>query len=117
VKDSEAGPSVRQLEQRVLQALCQGTPQGSIRETALSLLRGYRWQDPLHQAIFEAVLVIPSESPAKLRLELPARLTRRGFPDFDLEIFFAPHGLSVDEAGQLMRKLARHQAPLPREIT
>lgn len=89
----------------MLQALAQGTPQGSIREAARGLLRGYRWREPLHGAIYDAMLGIPSESPEAIRLELPARLTRRGFPDFDLEMCFTPHGLSKAGAERLIERL------------
>ena len=89
----------------MLQALCQGTPQGSVRATARDMLRTYRWREPLHHVIFEVVLSIPTEAPEVIRDQLPARLTRRGFPDVDIEDLFKPHGLSKEEAEHLIRQL------------
>ena len=89
----------------MLRALCQGTPQGSVRATARDILHSYRWREPLHHVIFEVVLSIPTEVPEVIRTQLPARLTRRGFPDVDIEDLFKPHGLSKEEAEHLIRRL------------
>ena len=106
-RNSEASERSRILkdERRVLQALCQATPQGSVRATARDILRTYRWREPLHHVIFEVVLSIPTEVPEVIRAQLPARLTRRGFPDVDIEDLFKPHGLSKEEAERLIRQL------------
>ena len=106
-RNSETGEQSHILkdERRVLQALCQGTPQGFVRATAKDILRTYRWREPLHHVIFEVVLSIPTEIPEVIRTQLPARLTRRGFPDVDIEDFFEPHGLAKEEAERLIRHL------------
>jgi len=96
---------ILEVERQVLRALCQGTPQGSVRATARDILRTYRWREPLHQIVFEVVLGIPTEAPEVIREQLPARLTRKGFPDVDIEGFFKPHGLSKEEAERLIRQL------------
>ncbi len=93
------------MELRVLQALCQGTPQGSIREETRRLLHSYSWQDQLYQVIYEALLSIPSESPEMIRSQLPARMTRRGFPDFEIEALFTPHARSKAEIEKIMQQL------------
>ncbi len=93
------------MELRVLQALCQGTPQGSIHEAARHLLRSYHWREPLHQVIYEVLLTIPSETPEMVRSQLPARMTRRGFPDFDIKALFTPHGASKAEIEKVIRQL------------
>jgi hypothetical protein len=96
---------ILEVERRVLGALCQGTPQGSVRATARDILRTYRWREPLHQIVFEVVLSIPTEAPEVIREQLLARLTRKGFPDVNIEDFFKPHGLSKEEAERLIRQL------------
>jgi hypothetical protein len=96
---------VAEKERRVLRALCQGTLEGSVRASARALLAGYQWREPLHQVIFEAVLSIPGDSPELIRSELPGRMTRHGFPDFDLDDLFHPQDLSKDEVEGLMREL------------
>jgi hypothetical protein len=103
-----AGPDPAEVigvEQRVLRVLCQGTPEGSIRETARMVLRGYRWRELMHQVIFDILLSIPTEMPGVIQSQLPARLTRRGFPDVDIDDFFQPHGMSKKHAEELMQFL------------
>ncbi|HEY6291779.1 MAG TPA: hypothetical protein VI455_09505, partial [Terriglobia bacterium] len=82
-----------EIERRVLAALCRGTEEGPVRESARQLLADYRWREPVHQIVFEIVVRFPSTSTGALREQLPARLTRRGFPDFDFaSLFNAPPG-------------------------
>lgn len=97
-------------ERRVLRALCQGTFEGNVRASARALLAGYRWREPLHQVIYEAILAIPGDTPGVIQSELPARLTRRGFPDFQLDDLFRSQNLSKDEVEGLMRELASRDA-------
>ena len=78
----------RDLELIVLRALCQGKLGGAALESVRLMLGSYRWREPLHQALFEIILSIPRHRPEALRDLLPARLTRRGFPDFDFQDFF-----------------------------
>jgi hypothetical protein len=92
-------------ERRVLQALCQGTRQGSLRAAGKRLLGDYRWHEPLHQVLFELLSGFPSDDVGLLRDELPSRLTRRGFPDVAWEEFFEPHALSKKQAERLVRQL------------
>ena len=97
--------SIIEAERRVLQAICQGTGEGSVRETAKRVLNGYRWREPSHQVIFEVLLTIPSDVPQVIQEQLPARVTRRGFPDAEWEKIFVPHNLTREKAEGLMRKL------------
>ncbi|HEV2491678.1 MAG TPA: hypothetical protein VG204_01245 [Terriglobia bacterium] len=103
---SPESADIVEAERRVLRALCQGTLEGSVRASARALLAGYQWHEPLHQVIFDVVLSIPSDIPEVIQSELPAGLTRRGFPDFDFDDLFRPHDLSKDDAERLMSDLA-----------
>ena len=100
-----------ELEGLVLRALCRGslqeraTPPASAREEARRRLAGYRWREPLHQAIFAIVVSLPSDDPKVLREQLPARLTRRGFPDFELDDFFRPVDLSYEQVLRLIEEM------------
>lgn len=93
------------LERHLLQALCNEGAGKQGREVARRGLAGYRWHEPVHQAIFEIVMSFPSASVHALREQLPARLTRRGFPDFEFESLFEPLGLASGELQQLITKL------------
>ena len=92
-------------ERQVLRALCQGTPQGSVREIAKHILKDYRWRGPLNDVLFETLASLETDSPEVLRAQLPAVLTRRGFPDVPWEDFFAPHRLTKEDSEKLMRRL------------
>ena len=93
------------LERRVTQSLCQCPAQGAAHESTRQRLKSYRWQEPLHQAIFETLRDLPPLPADALRRQLPARLTRRGFPDVNWEEFFAPPAASPDELEGLLGKL------------
>ncbi len=94
-----------ELEKLAVRVLCLGTPQGPVKEIVIPLLRNYRWQSQLHQAVFKALAATPSDDPSILRDLLPAKLTRMGFPDVEWETFFAPHSLSRNESLALARRM------------
>ncbi len=98
-RESRAG-----LERQVLQALCRAAAQGS-NSAWQQRLTGYRWQEPIHRLVFEILCDLPRISPAALREQLPTRLTRRGFPDADWEIFFAPSAPAAEKIEELIEKL------------
>jgi hypothetical protein len=95
------------LERRVLRALCSKTAESQGRDSARRGLANYRWREPVHQAVFDVILSFPSASNQALREQLPGRLTRRGFPDFDFESLFARLEPESGELGQLIAKLRR----------
>jgi hypothetical protein len=94
--------SKAKLEMLVLCAVCQGTPQGPVRDAALRLLKDYRWREPVHEAMFRCLAQL---SAANFRDELPACLTRKGFPDVDWNALFDPQALTKDEVERLMQEL------------
>jgi len=88
---------VLDLESKILRALCStpspsnsSAPQiASARPAILAKLRAYRWQDPEHRVVFEALTLLPGRNPAELREQLPAQATRMGFPDVNWDHYFA----------------------------
>lgn len=94
-----------ELERRVLGALCLGTREGSAKELARSILAAYRWREAVHGAVFDIVMSFPASGAVVLGEQLPARLTRRGFPDFDIAALFASPQPSQEEAAAWMRRL------------
>lgn len=107
-RDSLTGrESLVDLERRVLAILCQSGGQGAVRGQARQLLANYRWSDAAHQVLFEIVMTFPTSSCQALRDQLPARLTRRGFPDFDFQGLFNVSILSPSNAEEWMRELAQ----------
>lgn len=107
-RDSPIGrESLVDLERRVLAILCQSGGEAAVRGQARQLLANYRWSDAAHQAVFEIVMSFPGPSCQALRDQLPARLTRRGFPDFDFQGLFNVSIPSPSNAEEWMRELAQ----------
>ena len=95
----------------MLQFLCQNNQnerEGSILGQD-TLLGDYTWSELLHRVIFEAIRSSPPGSPQFLQARLPAMLTRRGYPDVDLDPFFQPHGLTQAEVERFMKELKECQ--------
>lgn len=93
-----------QLELRVLQVICQGALLGETEEAAARELFGtYEWQDPIHSLIFKSWLLLRDTSQETFREQLPAMLTRRGFPDVDL----APYFLSPEPTNKSLEDLVK----------
>jgi len=97
--------AVSETERRVLKALCQLPREVRARDLARQLLAAYAWREAAHQAVFEIVMSFPSTSTQALREQLPARLTRRGFPDFDFEALFESPAPRAKEAQAAMEQL------------
>ncbi len=83
-----SGPEQQRMEFEVLQAICQGALLGETEEAARELIGSYKWQDPIHSLIFKSWLSLRGASQETFREQLPAMLTRRGFPDVDLAPYF-----------------------------
>ena len=107
MKPPDPTEEISLTETKVLAALAEGTTDGSIQDVARAFLGQYRWHDSAHQIIFEALMTIPSENVETIRSQLPARLTRMGFPDLDWETLYAMPRLSRAEAERLIESLAR----------
>lgn len=103
-----AGPTREEIlaaEADVLRAMCAGTPQGTVWDRGMLLLGAYPFQDVVHQLIFDTLQEINTDLPDIIRKQLPARLTRKGFPAVETEKFLGRHPLSAPEALNLMQKL------------
>lgn len=89
--------TIVEAEFRALQAMCRQPGQGPVWERAIELLSDYRFRDPLHQLVFDALRGIPA-APQNLQTLVTQCLTNRGFPDVDIEPFFHAHAMSDDLA-------------------
>jgi hypothetical protein len=116
-----------------LALLCQ-CPAGDPRRAELeALLARHSWHSEDHRVVFEA-LAGWRAGPEAIRDGLAARVTRRGFPDIELEPYFAPVAESLESALSRLREdlaaapsgstlhRAQHQGdatgsdPAPREL-
>jgi hypothetical protein len=99
--------SVTELELAVLCALCVQPGRDAARAKLANELRGYRWEHADHRVIYEALIETNTADRETLRRELPAAVTRMGFPDIDWERFFAANATPVppDRIFELIREL------------
>ncbi len=85
-----------------LRAMCQGTAQRSVFSDGRAILSNYPFLDADHQLLYDTLCEMNTEAPERIRSLLPARLTKKGFPDFDIQTFFQPHNLAADVAVSMM---------------
>jgi hypothetical protein len=86
---------VIELERKLFRALFSEPPAHSssvrdenARAAIVARLLAHRWQDPEHRVVFEALRSLPGRHAAELREQLPAQVTRMGFPDVDWDEYF-----------------------------
>lgn len=89
------------LERNTLRFLCSMLIKSGTRGEICRLLDPGVFQDPLRRVVFEEIRQLGSIDSRRLRELLPARITNRGFPDFDLQAFLAPHEVTEKEIDQL----------------
>jgi hypothetical protein len=88
--DRHPSNSILALERRILHALCVGANSPDDWDHLAGRLAGYRWLGSDHKVVFEALRAIKSRDPKTRRDELPAQVTRMGFPDVDWKPYFEP---------------------------
>ena len=89
------------LERDALRLLCSVLIQPITRVELARLLDVSLFQETIHRVMFEEIRSIGAVSSPKLRELLPARITTRGFPDFDLREFLSPDFVSAAEIERL----------------
>ena len=90
-----------QLERNTLRLLCSVLLKPGTRLEICRLLAPGVFHDPMQRVVFEEVRALGAIESRRLRELLPARVTNRGFPDFDLHDFLAPHEVSEAEIDKL----------------
>jgi hypothetical protein len=89
------------LERNTIRFLCSVLIKGGTRSEICKLLDPRVFQDPLRRVVFEEIRALGPIESRSLRSLLPARVTNRGFPDFDLHALLAPHEVGESEIDQL----------------
>ena len=90
-----------QLQKNTLRFLCSVLIKSGTRAEICKLLDPGVFGDPLQRVMFEEICALGSIDSRRLRALLPARVTNRGFPDFDLDGFLAPHEVGEREIDHL----------------
>jgi hypothetical protein len=94
-------PDREQMERNTLRLLCSMLVKPGTRLEICRLLHPNDFLDPLRRTVFEEVQAAGIASSKQLLSALPARVTGRGFPDFNLEKLLAPKLASEAEIEQL----------------
>jgi hypothetical protein len=90
-----------QLQKNTIRFLCSVLIKSGTRAEICKLLDPAVFDDPLHRAVFEEIRDLGPIHSRRLREILPARVTNRGFPDFDLRSLLAPYEVSEKEIDHL----------------
>jgi hypothetical protein len=88
-------------ERQALRLLCSNLIQPRTRVELCQLLEPSLFQDVLHRVTFEEIQTAGGVSAVRLRESLPARITNRGFPDFDLHAFLGQDTATESEVEDL----------------
>lgn len=76
------------IERQILRALCSDNARAEtghfVRE-----LSSYSWRDPEHATVFQAIRSLAARGRTSWRDELPAEVTRMGFPDVEWPRYLA----------------------------
>jgi hypothetical protein len=98
-----------QIERDILRELCAGPIESRDWHRIIHRLGTYEWKDPEHKVVFDALQAIKSDDAVTRRRELPAQVTRMGFPEVDWAKYLdadAQPGVPVD---QLIDRLASRE--------
>jgi hypothetical protein len=103
--ESSLNPLHDSLERDTLRLLCSNLIRPVTRVELSGLLDSSLFDDPLHRAVLEEISALGPVPPARLRELLPARITNRGFPDFNLSEFLGRDQATEDEIEKLFRSV------------
>jgi hypothetical protein len=90
-----------QLERDTLRLLCSVLIKSGTRLEICRLLDPAVFQDPLQRVVFEEIRALGAIESRRLREILPSKVTNRGFPEFELRDFLAPHEVTESEIDKL----------------
>lgn len=94
-------------ERQALRLLCSNLIRPLTRMELCNLLDSSLFQDTLHKVAFEEIRAAGAVPAARLREALPARITNRGFPDFDFMEFLGKDTASEQEIETLFMSVLR----------
>jgi hypothetical protein len=93
------------LESEILRVLCGAISDLAFLAECFKRLASYRFVEPEHQVVFDALHSLSPGDANTLRERLTVRLNNQGFPDINLVQFFAPSSLPRDAALELVGHL------------
>lgn len=102
--------AIPEMELMVLRCVIQMPAGGPQYGGVLALLASHTWSDHDHQVVFEVLGDLVGRSPQPLRVWLAAALTRKGFPDVDLNPYFIPTELTIEQLLRCVHELTGERA-------
>ena len=96
-----------EMERRTLRLLCSILIQPVTRLELVRLLDSSLFTDTLNRVVFEEIAAMGELPSRDVRALLPARITNRGFPDFDLKEFLGADRVSESEIENLFASVLR----------
>jgi hypothetical protein len=105
MSSSESPIFASQIERDILRSLCASSIDTANWKRVLSRLAAHEWRDPEHKVIYDALGAIRSADSKTRRDELPAQVTRMGFPDVDFGKYFDSEGLPKVPVDRLIDRL------------
>jgi hypothetical protein len=108
LSDSTFDPSSHiQMERDTLRLLCSSLLKPVTRSEICRMLDPAAFLEPLHRVIFEEIGALGEIDAKRLLQLLPARVTNRGFPDFDLQDLLNPKLVTEKEIERLFQSALR----------
>lgn len=98
-------PRISEIERGILRALCRCIATSAALEWPSGDLENYRWHEPEHRVVYEALEGVRRHGKRPLREYLPAEAARMGFPDLDWAAYFETPKPAADELPELLREL------------
>ncbi len=96
-----------QIERKALRLLLSDLLQPATRVELLRLMDEQLFADELHRVVYEEMREMGRVPARKLRELLPARITNRGFPEFDWEEFLGAKMATEQEIEELYASVLR----------
>lgn len=84
-----SGATNSAAERLLLRALCRTETSGTLRGTILGALATHRFAEPEHQVVFAALRDLQGVGRVATEERVESMLMSRGFPDLDLDAYFA----------------------------
>jgi hypothetical protein len=104
-----------QFERDAIRLLCSDLIEPGTRAQLADLLKEYVFVDGMNHAVFEAIVGAGAVPARQLRELLPARVTNRGFPDFELKEYLGRNGAAEDDIDKLFESLLELTEAQPEE--
>jgi len=94
-------------ERDLLRLLCSVLVKPVTRVELCRLVDASKFVEPLQRVLFEEIRALGAIDPKRLLESLPARVTNRGFPDFDLDDLLTPKLVSEQDIERLFQSALR----------